>query len=164
MQSEGKIKKKLKDAKFRYMKRELRDKLKKCPENCQYNERHTFTTYSYVEGQEKPVPHVHEVGLCMYGAANPEEWQGKICDDVETAQECPLFLGKFDKEDIKAAFEEKLEDPVVLAEQYKDLAALQWVLDTNIVEEPLRAHQRMWLFLTYYLYLFSESVRRSGIL
>lgn len=162
MQDEGKVKKKLKDAKFRYMKRELRGKLKQCPENCQHNFRHKFTAYEYAEGDSKPVPYEGELGLCMYGASNPEAWPGKICDDVKTAEECPLFLGKFDKEEIKSAFNARLDDPVIVAEEYKDIAALQWVLGENVAELDPSWHQRAWVAIMFYLYTTSEFVRKSG--
>jgi len=163
MQNEGKVKKKLKDAKYRYLKREIRDKMRQCPENCQYNIRHTFTTYTYKEGETKPVAQQREMGLCSYGASNPEEWNGKICDDVKTAQECGLFLGKYDKEEIKEAFYEKLEDEVTVAEEYKDIAALQWVLGENAVDLDLPLYKQAWIVCMFYMYALSETVRKTGM-
>jgi len=163
MQNEGKVKQKIKDAKFRYMKRELRDKLKVCPRNCVHNERHTFTTYEYGEDGEPTVAVENEIGLCMYGADNPEEWPGKICDDVKTAQECPLFQGKYDKEDVKEAFHEKLEDDVYVAENFKDIAALQWVVGEQASEMPMALPQRAWFSFLYLWFLVAQSVKRTGI-
>jgi hypothetical protein len=163
MKSEGKIKQKLKDAKFKYLKRELRSKLRKCPENCQYNVRHNVTSYHYVEGSDKPEKRTVEVGLCMYGSENPEEWSGKICDEDKTAQDCGLFLGKFDKEEVKAQFNSKLEDDALVAEEYKDLAALQWVVGDSIVKWEMPWHQKIWYALLYQMYRLGEVFKRSGL-
>lgn len=157
MKSKGKVRQKIKDAKFKYLKRELRDKLKACPQNCQYNERHRLTTYKRDPVTNEMRSHETEIGLCMYGADNPEEWPGKICDEEKTAQECGLFLGRYDKEQVKEAFNAKLEDPQVVAHEYKDIAALQWV-----VEEDASAYSLSW-YQRLVLWMFCKTLLMTGL-
>jgi hypothetical protein len=123
MKTESEVRKKLREVKKEYLSREYRAKLGRCPENCIYNYRHKVTLS---DGE------VSEVGLCMYGSGNPEEWNGNICDDIKTAEECPLFTLRHDKETVKTSFEDSLKDPRILANQYKDIAALQWALESDV--------------------------------
>lgn len=144
MKNEAQIRKKLKDVKFKYLTAHYRDKLQVCPQNCIHNYRHKVKSDEGVE---------QVVGLCTLGMENPEEWNGNLCDDVHTAQSCPYFTNKRDKESIKDEFLDSLKDEVVVASKYKDIAALQWVLDEKIYSWDLSLLQRIVLSLKYKLVL-----------
>ena len=154
MKSNEKVEKKLKQVKKNYLSREYRDKLHRCPENCEYNYRHKTVNE---DGREE------EIGLCMLGADNPEEWQGLICDDEETAKQCPYFECKHNKESIKKEFEESLNDEVIVANNYKDIAALNWVLDKKEYSWDLGLVKRLWLRFVYYFYIISDFIYKIGL-
>lgn len=154
MHSGDKIEKKLKEVKKNYLAREYRDKLHRCPVNCEYNYRHTT-----LDSEGKEV----EVGLCMLGSDNSEEWQGLICDDEETAKNCPYFTGKHTRDSIQKDFEESLDDEIIVANNYKDIAALSWVLGKKDYSWDLTLKQRVWLYIQYYFYVISEYIYKIGL-
>jgi hypothetical protein len=118
MKDEDEIKKKLEEVKYQYFKREYQEKFSCKPENCIHNYRHEE------DGEE--------IGLCMLGAENPEEWPGNVCDDVSTAKSCPFFEVRHQEDELREEFEEEIQDVSVLASDYKDIAALRWVLNGEV--------------------------------
>lgn len=106
MKSEEEIQDRLVDLKYERFLDEYRDRLSCRPKNCVHNYRHEE------DGEE--------IGLCMLGAEDPQNWPGNVCDDVETAKMCPFFEQRHDEEDLKEEFESGLDD---------DIQALEWVLD-----------------------------------
>jgi len=124
MKSEGKIKQKLKQVRFRHLKKRIEISLKQVPHNCVHNERHI------VLNSDNPDP----VGLCMYNSEATEQWGGVICDDeiegcIKQAQECPFFVASKSKEETTEEFRILVEGEVgSLANEYPDVAALQWIL------------------------------------
>jgi len=124
MKSEGKIKQKLKQVRFRHLKKRIDVSLKKVPRNCVHNERHV------VLNSDNPEP----VGLCMYNSETPEQWGGVICDDeidgcIKQAQDCPFFVASKSKGAITEEFQTLIDGEVgPLASEYPDVAALQWML------------------------------------
>lgn len=167
MKSEKQVKRKLRDVKYKYLAREYKRNLSPCPDNCIYNQTH------YVEDVRSEVhgnaifegydPVHHEVRLCMYGAENVEEWGGLICDDEKTAQSCGLFEPRFTKAQIKEAFEDDLKDPYILAHEYKDIAALQWVSEEDASSLELNRRQTLALMILFYLYRVKDFFRKSSI-
>lgn len=154
MHSKKEVKKKLRDVKGKYLSDRYQDKLAKKPCNCHYNYRHVLVN---AEGEEV------EIGLCMLDASDTEEWEGFICDDEETAKNCPYFDCKNSRESIKQEFEEDLEDEVVVANQYKDIAALQWVLQQKAYTWDLKWYQVLWTWFIFQLHRISWAIRRSGL-
>lgn len=154
MRKKSQIKKKLRDAKQKYLTKRYREKLSQCPKNCVYNYRHKTEDENGEEVQ---------IGLCMYGSDNPEEWPGMICDDVETAEQCPYFTCKNDKESIRVDFEEELQDDVVVAHHYKDIAALQWVLGEKVYSWDLVWYQRFHVWLLFQMFRLSRFSQKLGL-
>jgi hypothetical protein len=68
----------------------------------------------------------------MLGAENPEEWPGNVCDDVSTAKSRPFFEVRHQEDELREEFEEEIQDVSVLASDYKDIAALRWVLNGEV--------------------------------
>lgn len=155
IRTKSQVKKKLRDAKHKYLTKRYRDKLTQCPSNCTFNYRHT--TVDEESGKEV------EIGLCMYGAENPEEWPGMICDDVQTAEQCPYFSCRHDKESIRKEFDEELQDDFKVAHHYKDIAALQWVLKEKVYSWDLAWYQRLWIMMLFQIYAVSRFLRKAGL-
>lgn len=130
MKDEKNIEKKAKQVKKRYLKKRLKDKISRCPENCEHNYLHEDE-----HGQTR---------LCLYGVENPEEWPGNICDTKSKAETCPFFQPKYDKQKIIDDYLEDLQDPTKVAHEFKDIAALQWVLEERAIDWNYPWYQR-WL-------------------
>lgn len=138
MKSEGQIKHKLAQVRFRHLKRELRNGLSRKSSNCQFN--------GTVDLPGRPC-----LGVCLYKAEDPAMWNGGTCDETlgDRAVHCALFECLNTKELIKDEFESFLEkaDRARIAERYPDMAALLWALDIEKAEglpeledeEPLEA-------------------------
>lgn len=120
MKTEGQVKHKLAQVKYRHLKREIRGGLSKKSGNCHFNGR-------------VDLPGREGIGICLYRAGDPSQWLGGTCDETvdDRAAQCPYFSGKHTKEQIKDDFNTFMEssDRAHIAERYPDMAALLWVLD-----------------------------------
>lgn len=118
MRSEGAIRHKLKQVKFRHLKARLQETLGRRPTNCQFN----------------GSPPGAQLRVCMYGCHEPSKWQAVVCDErqdgLEQASTCPYFQPVSTKEAVKADFHRELGGMTLpqIAYHYPDLAALLWVL------------------------------------
>jgi len=138
MRSVKSIRRLLRSRVFRELKKSYRRYLTRRPVNCKYNKR-------------VPVGDgTAEVGICLLFSKFDEVKVDKglwICDQLEDAQNCEKFTCKYNKTQIKAAFEKGvLENPQKLEEEYKDIAALRWVLGNEKPEVPL--YKRIWYKVT----------------
>jgi len=139
MRTEGQIRHKFKQAKFRHYQRRAKVAFKRVPCNCKFNR-------SFVSDNGKTV------GVCNYAtmcevtqAALGMSWQVVICDDdmpegKAQAKICPMFQPDQSTQDIKDGIDEILEDqPLnIVAEHFPDLVALLWALgEENEVNEWL---------------------------
>jgi hypothetical protein len=131
MKSEQKIRQKLKQLKFRALKRRLEDLLKKRPCNCIFNE-------EFTAGSKK-------IGLCRWSRILPDDqWGSVTCDDDseegwDQAEVCPKFTLPKTKDEIKKDFKDFLQKPMgEIAYWEPSLAAILWVLDLeNSTDEDL---------------------------
>ena len=123
MKSESSIKHKLKQVRFRNLKREIRKGLSRRPCNCKHS--------GSVRGQASD----HMFYVCLLDVDDPKEWDGVICDPSMPAN-CPFFKPHKTKELIEEELDKTLNsgDMGKIAEQYPDIAALLWVL-AGIKEE-----------------------------
>lgn len=93
------------------------------------------------------------VRICMYGSENQDKWNGTICDSVEHAQSCPLFTPSISIEEAQSQYENLIMDDEYVYENYKDIAALQWVLDIRAENKSVILTERpgflafVWSFL-----------------
>jgi hypothetical protein len=110
---DGEVRQKLKQVRFRHLKREIESCVKVTARNCIHN------APLQVRGVE--------VGFCAL--------KHVICDVAEGkdhAQECPNFGLRASKDDVKAAFQSLMDAPVhEVAAKYPDVAALTWVLESE---------------------------------
>lgn len=111
MKTEGKVKRKFKQAKFRHLKKLLQTNFKQTSDGCKFNRK--------VRGDGR------FIGVCSV--------QDEIvCDCLvpEVARQCDIFEPLRSKDEITQEFEASFERDIgEIAQDYPDLAALMWVLD-----------------------------------
>lgn len=74
--------------------------------------------------------------LCSLGSENPAEWSGTICDRDSFSDGCPYFVPRVSAEAATAEFRELLLDDGYVYEHYRDVAALQWVVEDRRPRPP----------------------------
>ena len=122
MRSEGSVRQKLKQAKFRHLKRVLEERLKRRPCNCTHNRSLQYGPLA-------------KFGFCSLHIEDPAEWQALLCtelrEEMNNAPDCPAFEPPLSKDELKQEFIDKfgLSDLGTVAADYPDLAALMWVLE-----------------------------------
>ena len=125
MRSDGAIRHKLKQVRFRYLKRKLEAGLKCRPENCAHN-------VGFDAGDD--VVRVCAVQLDPIGR------QGVVCDErfggCARAAHCPTFTPARTKDQVRAEFYADLMRMTLpeIAYNYPDMAALLWVLSDDGVD------------------------------
>lgn len=134
MKSDSAVKKKLKQAQFRVIKKEIRKGLSKSPCNCS----HAGLVRGYASD---PLFYV-----CLLDADKPDEWEGTICDS-SVPNTCPFFKNNQTKEQIEERVRADLNsgDMGLIASKYPDLAALLWILagtDGDSDEEDTSGNDR----------------------
>lgn len=126
MKSEGTIRHKLKQVRFRYLKRRIEESLDVRPENCAHN--------GVMDGPDN-------IRACFLQLDVPGR-RGVVCDErfggCARAAACPHFTQRNDKSGVKAAFYADLEAMSFpeIAYNYPDMAALLWVLADDGLEIP----------------------------
>ena len=143
---------------------------KRLPVRCVHNHRQQLDPRKNMEDEPNPsynridrrrLPVVNEMGLCMLGSENPEEWPGTICEDPIDAQRCPDFTPIQTKEEMLAGFTEQLKDAEWVSENLPDVQALLWVLD----DAPANYHLPWWKRIAYrFLRIRVEPVRTQDAL
>ena len=128
MKIRGQILQKVKQVKYRYLKKFLDKCLSKVSGNCIHN-RPTEINQSSAEN----------VCLCGY-QMEEKSWVGLICDkriNPDLAKNCDTFDPLNTKEELKEEFNSSLQTlPLaILASKFPDLAALLWVLDETQEED-----------------------------
>lgn len=122
MKTEGQVKRKLAQVRFRHLKREIRNGLSKKSVNCKFNDR-------------IDIPGHEGVGICLYRAGDPDHYTGGMCDEAhnDRAAQCPYFECRNSKDKIREDFMSFVSsaDRAHIAERYPDMAALLWVLEAD---------------------------------
>ena len=134
------------------------------PVRCRHNHRQPLDTRKTVQGERNPghnrvtrdVPKqaypgvfhlaVHQtIGLCMYGAEDPTQWQGTVCEDPIDAQRCvkgdrhpAIFEPLATREILSEEFHKQIQDHEWVQENLPEVFGLLWVLGTeqNSVPPP----------------------------
>lgn len=123
MKTEGAIRYKIKQARYRHLKRLIEQGLAQSPENCAHNR--MFHSPATAAAGQPPV------GVCVCPGQNGDLLCDAAWGGVDRARSCPLFQASTTKEQIKAEFTEFLStsELPIIAREYPDLAALMWVVD-----------------------------------
>ncbi|NDB58347.1 hypothetical protein EB001_07865 [bacterium] len=117
MKTEGSIRHKLKQVKYRIVQKAIRNGLSRKPCNCKHS------------GLVKGASGDDLFYVCLLDAERPKEWEGMICDN-SVPPNCPFFKPDKTKEEIEKEVDELLAsgDMGEIARVYPDIAALLWVL------------------------------------
>lgn len=169
------IEKRLLKLRRRYAHKYIQESQIRRPCNCIYNLEHTsdlvYRNQSFSR-EEEMIPNIQstiiimredkpKIGLCMYGAKNPESWPGKICDSDDVAQSCPLFTPSVSVAQSKEEFLAKLADDEFVFDKYRDVATLQWVLGERVHVKQLSPWDR---FTFWFLQTFVRVLRPIPVL
>ena len=174
MKSKGTITKRVRKLRLRYAKKHVKASQARRHGNC----RHNFEHAASLEGRDPDVVELalaprevvttlvvrddEVVHLCMYGADDPMNWPGDVCDSDEVAGRCEHFEPRESAEEARDGFMELLADDEWVYENHRDLAALQWALDDGKYRVPrqfLSLWERFWLWLTVF---FFSSVKKPA--
>jgi len=117
VKSESAIKQKLKQVRFRALKRDVRNSLSKKPCNCKHS------------GSVRGSASEHLFYVCLLDSQETKEWDGMICDPSVPAT-CPFFKPYKSKEQVETEMDEVINsgDMGKIASSYPDIAALLWVM------------------------------------
>ena len=121
MKTQGQVLQKIKQVKFRYLKKYLKKYLQQKSENCLFNR----PSFLGVEG-------IESVSICGFGMEKAD-WVASPCDfrfNDDLAKTCPKYEALHTKESLKKEFEESVSSLSLpeVALRFPDLAALMWVL------------------------------------
>lgn len=127
MKTRGQLIQKIKQVRFRYLKKFLEKCLSQTSTNCVYNRASSFD-----------VGATSSVCVCGYGIEQ-NGWKAQPCDkrlNPELAENCSKFQLLNTKEELKEEFNVSLDAlPLpAIASKFPDLAALLWVLSEDIEE------------------------------
>lgn len=121
------IKEQIKQAKFYHWKKFLKKNLKKTPDNCIYNRLITLPKTG------------HKIKVCGYNDCFDNCYR-----DVH-AQKCNVFVFKKNREKLEEDFEGFFKDPLYVKQNFKDITALAWTLDSDIKgNKKPNIFKRMW--------------------
>lgn len=117
MKTERNIKNKLRQVKFRHIKRILKSNFKQTPFNCSHN--------MELDLEDKEVV-LHVCGVQPAVVCDPE-----VRGCMEMARNCEFFEPLYDKDELKEKFYRFLEeaDYSQISAEFPDIAMLLWVLD-----------------------------------
>ncbi len=124
--------------------KQLEDHQEKLPHRCVHNHRQPLDSRRTVNGEPNPnynrisnkeLPVLQTIGLCMYGAENPDDWKGTICEEPIDAQRCPLFESKVPKEILEQEFGEKLKDIEWVRANLPEVNGLLWAISSEQLPE-----------------------------
>lgn len=132
MKKAGEVGQKLKQVKYRHIKRELEKLLEKKSVNCRFN-------YFLKPGTQNENKLINLLGGGVYTCKCPD-LDSRICDnrleDKDSANTCPYFSLRHDKDKIKESLKDFFKDRSVseIAIRFPDVASLLWVLEDDDYE------------------------------
>lgn len=140
MKSETEISERVRDLLVAELRRRVQESTRKLPVRCKHNHRHPLDARRTVDGEPNSTYNQitdskRTIGLCMYGAEDPTEWPGNICEDEIDAMRCPYFDPVKTEEEIVDEFQQSIKDPEWLQENLPGIYELRWVLDGQVLVE-----------------------------
>lgn len=169
MKTQPEIEKRLEKLRARYRRKYVQDNAGRHHQNCVHNYEHKPAgKFKYSKSHDVAMSPRKQttlvvlnedqpVRICTYGSQGPraDEWNGDVCDGDEKSSECPWFRASQTEEEAGAEFDELMKDVEYVFDNYRDVAALQWVLDVRGPEEvqpepdlPLPLWKRVFRWLT----------------
>ncbi len=144
MKSESAIRGRLQRLVGRYRLRHIKESQRRLHLNCSYNIGHESKKLPYTVTEAETELDLAprklstlvviqdrdaSIRLCSYGIENPSAWNGFICDKDETAGSCGWFRPRVTADQASMSFDNLMSDDAKVAEEYSDVAALQWALN-----------------------------------
>lgn len=157
MKTQDEIQKRLEKLRARYCAKHCSMVLSKKPSNCVYAYKHmprprqqsTPIEYEIAPREVTSLVIIQPdspIDLCTYGSDKPETWNGDICDD-NVACQCRFFKSKIDESNAINDFDKLMADDAYVLEHYKDIAALQWVLNERVYKTRLSLFSRLKIWI-----------------
>jgi hypothetical protein len=87
------------------------------------------------------------IRLCSYGSDKSSSWNGDICDTVDKAKSCPYFQPRVTLDQSIEEFQNLIHSDNYVSDNFKDVAALQWVLEDRLSNIPLSFFEKITLFI-----------------
>ncbi len=145
MKTESIVRRRLERLRSRYLRKHVLASRERRHLNCIHNVEHrpigrltvsdpVPTEYERAPRRQHTLIVIREdqpVRLCMYGSESPADWPGDVCDSDSISSRCPMFRPLRTEEEASSDFKELLLDDKFVQSNYRDLAALQWVLDVR---------------------------------
>lgn len=167
MKSKEEINRRLRKLRLRYGRQYLTKTQFRKPENCVHNHEHfPRKTGPTVEIETELAPRVsvslvmirpdESIRLCMYGSEDPATWNGDLCHNDDTASRCKMFRPRVSMDEAKQEFINLLADDTFVYDNYRDIAALQWVIGD-------RVHSQPWSFIERALLVWDKLLVRLRI-
>lgn len=156
MKSKATVQRRLRSLRIRYAKKYIEKSQKRKPDNCVHNHVHEYhpptpeivTEYELAPRRSYSLVTFKEEGpirLCMYGADDPSEWKGDVCEKDETAEGCKYFKPKTSVAEAQEEFQDLVADDNYVYEHYREVATLQWVLGDRVSNMPFTFMDRLSL-------------------
>ncbi len=144
MKSESVVQRRAQRLRDRYLRRHVLLSQERRHRNCVYNQEHVPNKLPYsssdlsteldlaprqvrtlvvIQDRDRPVR------LCTYGCGDPANWDRDVCDDDGISATCGEFKARLGADEAYDEFMALLEDDKYVYENFRDLAALQWVLE-----------------------------------
>ena len=154
MKSQEETRRRLEKLRARYCRKYCAEVREKKPQNCRFNHEHAPSPRKpEIPTEVEIAPRVitslvviqpdFPIRLCMYGSSDPATWNGDLCDCDEVAQKCKLFQSRLAESAMASQFDLLMADDEYVYANYKDVAALQWVLGERVHAIPLSWWDRM---------------------
>jgi len=162
VKSKEEVLRRLKKLRARYLRQYLRLSQDRLSRNCTYN--HEVLVHpvksrisdTHDLGEARPIASARSlivlqesredtpVRVCLYGCKDPAEWLGELCYTKEKAESCGWFKPSKDLAEAEKEFDLLLSDDAHVYENYRDMAALQWVLEDRIHKYRPGLLERIW--------------------
>lgn len=155
MKSKSEIEKRLRNLRIKYAKRYIAESQVRSHQNCIYNKIHVSTNHKQVSESADLALYPKRqttlviiqpdapIRLCMYGSDNPSKWSGDICDSDDISKSCPMFKPGTSASQAREDFLAMLSDDEWVFDNYRDMAALQWVLNDRLHKMKLSILERI---------------------
>jgi hypothetical protein len=146
MKNEADIRSRIRELVSQEMDRRVQEASSRLPHRCLHNYRHPLDTRKYEDGErngsynrvtlEDNVPVPQQIGLCLLGCTNPQDWSGTICDEPLDAKRCPYFTPAKSLGELIPELERDLRDSAWVKENLVELHTLFWVLGWEETQVP----------------------------
>jgi hypothetical protein len=166
VKSESVVQRRVQRLRDRYLRRHVLLSQERRHRNCVHNQEHAPSKLPYSRSElsteldlaprkvttllvikdDQPV-RICTLGLCAGNStAGSVGWDRDVCDSDSISATCGMFKARTGADEAYDEFMELLKDDKFVYENYRDLAALQWVLEDRRPRLPWYRRLFAWLF------------------